>query len=219
MIDAKLTEAGEVPVTAVEDLTRAVNAALEADDPVKSYDLLQRLVRTAPDSAQLQTTAGLVALQLDRQGEASLHFARALKFAPDDYVTNYNMALTEMRNERYDLALERLNHLRRQDAGNVDVLNDIGVVWLQKNRLTRALAFFSRAMKLNPDHSMARNNAMELCLTRGLTEPATRLLSDQEKCPYLSPRALAEIHRWQQILNDPNCLRNGSTPIGAGQVN
>ena len=204
----------EATIPAEEAAVR-INEALEASDFETAYRWLQELTRITPESAQVYTTAGLVALQLDRQGEATMHFARALKMSPDDYVTNYNMALTEMRHERYDLALERLHHLRRLNASNADVLNDIGVVWLQKNRPSRALASFSRAMKLDPDHSMARNNAMELCLTNGLTGRADKLLESQRQNPRLSPIAQVEIHRWQEILKDPTCVQGDRPPTEA----
>lgn len=196
----------------VEETAAQIHEALESSDFETAYRWLQKLIQFIPESAQAHTTAGLVALQLDRQENATQHFMRALKLSPDDYVTNYNMALTEMRHERYDPALLRLRHLRRLDASNVDVLNDIGVVWLQKNRPMRALASFSRAMKLDPDHSMARNNAMELCLTNGLIDQADKLLEHQAESAYLSPRALTEIHRWVEIIEDPTRSKNDSVP-------
>ncbi|MCD6248795.1 MAG: hypothetical protein J7J98_00510 [candidate division Zixibacteria bacterium] len=196
-----------------EETAAQIHKALESSDFETAYHWLQKLIQFIPDSAQAHTTAGLVALQLDRQENATQHFTRALKLSPDDYVTNYNMALTEIRHERYDPALLRLRHLRRLDASNVDILNDIGVVWLQKNRPLRALASFSRAMKLDPDHSMARNNAMELCLTNGLIDHADKLLGQQAESAYLSPNALAEIHRWVEIIDDPSCSQNNSVPV------
>ena len=194
-----------------EEAAARINEALEASDFEMAYSWLEELTQRSPDSAQVHTTAGLVALQLDRQDKAIKHFARALKLSPDDYVTNYNMALSEMRQERYDMALERFRHLRQLTGANADVLNDIGVVWLQKNRLSRALASFSRAMKLNPDHSMARNNAMELCLNNQLIDRALKLLERQERSPRLSLQARVEIDCWLQVLRDPNPSTDRST--------
>ncbi len=196
-----------------EEATARINQALDASDFKTAYTWLEKLTRVTSDSTQVHTTAGLVALQLDRRDEAAGHFARALKQSPDDYVTNYNMALTEMHHERYDQALQRLRHLRRLDASNGDILNDMGVVWLQRNRPARALASFSRAMKIDPDNSMARNNAMELCLTNGLTECADKLLVKQRRNSTLTPKAQTEIHRWQQVLEDPGCPRAETTPV------
>lgn len=200
-----------------EEATARINQALEVSDFKTAYDWLEELTQITSDSTQVHTTAGLVALQLDRREEAVIHFARALKQSPDDYVTNYNVALTEMQHERYDQALKRLRHLRRLDDANGDVLNDMGVVWLQKNRPARALASFSRAMKIDPDNSMARNNAMELCLTNGLTERADKMLEKQQRNSVLTPMAQTEIHRWQQVLQDPACPRADTTPVDDGQ--
>lgn len=194
------------PGASTERPTARINAALEKGDIGEAYTWLQRLIQVAPESAQVHTTAGLVAMQLDRQEDATAHFAQALKLAPDDLVTNYNMALSEMHHEQYDRALERFQRLRRLDPNNADLLNDLGVVWLQKNQPARALASFSRAMKLDPGHSMARNNAMELCLGSGLSERAARMLERQESSPDLPVRARAEIHRWRRLLDDPKCL-------------
>lgn len=202
-----------------EETAARINEALEASDFETAYRWLGELTQIEPVSPQVHTTAALVALQLNRQGEATLHFARALTLSPDDYVTNYNMAITEMQHQRFDLALRRLRHLRKLDGTNADVLNDMGVVWLQKNSPSRALASFSRAMKLDPDHSRARNNAMELCLTRGLTDRADSLLERQEKNPCLSLQSRLEIDCWQQVLCDPEGTRTDTTPAEAGAEN
>jgi len=190
----------------VEELTARVNTALESGDLSEAYVLQQRLIEAGPESVQTHTTAGLMAVQLDRLGEATIHFTHALKLAPDDFNTNYNVALAEMRHERYNLALQRFRHLRRLQPHNADLWNDLGVVWLQKNRRARALASFSRALKLDPDNSNARNNAMELCLSVGLINQARRILEYQEQKSKLSVRAEAEVHRWRQILDNPNCI-------------
>ena len=64
-------------------------------------------------------------------------------------------------------------------------------------------------MKLDTDNSMARNNAMELCLTSGRTDRAGKLLENQQQQPSLSPKAQSEIHRWREVLDDPMQVDTG----------
>jgi predicted Zn-dependent protease len=187
----------------LEALSARVNSALEQDDLASAHDLLTDLVDACPRSVQARTMAGIVAMRLDRREDATVHFGQALELAPNDYNTNYNMALVELGRHRWDGALERFRHLRRLRPDSPDLLNDLGVVWLEKNHRGRALASFSRAMKQDPGHRMARNNAMQLCIENGLTDRAHKLLDRSEQSRGVSEIARAEIHRWREILDDP----------------
>ncbi len=203
--------------TALDALSEGVNSALARDDLTEAHDRLSDLIAACPQSVQAHTLAGLVAMRLERREDATVHFGRALDLAPDDYDTNYNMALAELSRHCWNGALERFRHLRRLRPDNPDLLNDLGVVWLEKKHRGRALASFSRAMKQDPGHSTARNNAMQLCLENGLTERAGALLQSQLQSSGLSPIAKVEIHRWQQVLDDPNLLKAELTPVDAGE--
>ncbi len=211
---------GETDRSSIDGLALEVGTALDNGELDRAYSLLAQMIESGPASAQVHTTAGLVATQLDRPADAGRHLAHALRLAPDDFDTNYNLALSEIRDGRYQPALRRFRHLRRLYPDNADLLNDIGVLWQLRNQSARALAAFSQALKLDPNHSMARNNAMELCLQTSLTDRARRLLARQAQAIDLSPKSKAEIDRWLQVLDDPDCiLEDGPGITGQEQEN
>jgi Flp pilus assembly protein TadD len=195
----------------IAELTTTVNAALENGKLEEASDALRQMIRLNPDSPQTVTLAGLVALQLDQPTIAFEHFARAHKLAPDDASVNYNMALAAIGQKEYDQALVFFQRLRKLEPDNANLLNDQGVVWLYKGRPDRALASFSRAIKLDPNNSQARNNFLEFCLNNNLIDRARASLNRQETEANLTECSKAEIHRWQEILNDPTAT--SSVPV------
>ena len=183
---AKTTSPAEKSASAqpsIADIQDRLSASFESADLAAAYDNLVELNRLQPGSPALETTAGVIALQLTREGEATMHFAKALSLAPDDYDANYNMALNERRLRRYDLALERLHHLRRLNPAEPSLLNDMAVIWSDKGKPGRSLACFSRALKLDPNAAEPRNHAMQFMRrTRESHHAAPAHLSNQTGC-------------------------------------
>ncbi len=181
-------------------LIREANEFLAHNEFSRAYPLVVKLAESRPESSSLQVTAGLVALQLDARRNAAEHFRAALKVAPDDFDARYNMALFEMTNGDGAQALVHLKHLRRLQPDNARLLNDIAVVWSGVCNYGRALGAYARALRLDPNDSDTRNNAMQLCLERRFIKSGRKLLLRQEKSDHLTKRSRAEIHRWKEIF-------------------
>ncbi len=184
-----------------EQLTQRASHLMDQGEYAQAYPLLDR-VAGQQNTVQAHMVAGLVAMQLHDHAAASRHFDEAVAGAPDDFDANYNSALLEIMRGQHRKALSRLLHLRRRHPENAKLLNDIAIVWSERNSPARALAAFGRALRLAPNDSETRNNAMQYCLERRLYTQALRLLGRQENLDVLNARSRAEIGRWSQVLRD-----------------
>ncbi len=185
----------------VEELSQRANQHIRDNDLSGAYPLLAQLAENRTDHAEVHTTAGLVALQLNRPDDAREHLLRAITAAPDDFDANYNLALVEVMLERFNDALSRLRRLRRLNPENSSLLNDMAVIWSDSRNPGRALGAFARALRINPNDSSTRNNAMQFCLDRSLLEPGRKLLIRQQDNARLTDLSRAEVNRWKEILD------------------
>ena len=181
------------------DISR-INALLAEDRLGEAYPLLMRVAHQPNAGPVVLTTAALAAVKLEKPETAKTLLERAVAIIPEDYDCNYNLALVLMRLGEWPAALKRLHVLRRRHPQNTKLLNDIAVVWSQRNNTARTLGAFARALRLDPNDSQTRNNAMQYCLESQAPRQALKILSRQEARGGLSPRSQAEVHRWQQVI-------------------
>ena len=79
-----------------EKFLKNLNNLLENNQLAEALPILNTLADQSPDDPQLRVTAGLVALSLDKQDEASRSFELALKADPKNIDALYNSALLAM---------------------------------------------------------------------------------------------------------------------------
>ena len=181
-------------------LAERVNALLAIGDAVSAYPLLKELTATSHATAQTHIIAGLTALQLDKPEEARKQFERALERDPHNVDALHNLALLAVAADQLSTAIGHLTVLKRQHPRDAGVHNDLAVLRLNRRSPERALAGFRRALRLDPNYSVARNNAMQVCLDYGWLETAKRILHSTT-AENLNPVARAEISRWREILD------------------
>lgn len=190
-----------ITARSAEELTAGANEFIQKNDLVAAYPLLNRLAGLRSNDCRSSVMAGVVAVKLEKESEAVDHFNRALTLAPDDYDANYNLALVQMMKGELSEALARLRHLVRLYPNNSSLWNDMAVLWANQKRTARALGAYSRALRVDPNDSRTRNIAMQFCLEEGLLEPGRKLLGRQQNSDSLTAQSVAEIHRWQEILD------------------
>ncbi len=186
----------------VEELTHRANQLLRDNDLAQAYPLLGQLAQKPGAGVQIHATAGLVALRLERPAEAREHLLSAVAKAPEDFDANYNLALVDVLLERSGEALSRLRYLRRLNPDNSSLLNDMAVIWSDNQQPGRALGAFARALRIDPNDSRTRNNAMRFCLEHNLTEPGRKILVRQQNSELLTDLSRAEVNRWREIVEE-----------------
>ncbi len=201
----------ESPATSDEELNRRANLLLDKGDLEGAWPVLTQLADRRRDILEIQTTAGLVAVRLERREDARAYLTRATDIVPDDFDANFNLAFLAIMDGDYDTALARLTRLRKLYPENLSLLNDIAVAWSRKGNRWRALGVYSRALRLSVNDSRARNNAMAFCLENRLADYGCRMLNRQQKSDSLSECSKAEVTRWLEIFENamPELETNG----------
>ena len=147
----------------VTELTERINGYLQSQDLVAAFPLLTNLSELLPDSISVANINGLVAIQLGKIEEAKNCFARCLQADQSNFDAKYNLALIDYLSGNVTAAGKGFRRLLSEQPNNPGLRNDLGAALLRGNRSDRALACFSRALKIDPNFSQARNNALEHC--------------------------------------------------------
>jgi glycosyltransferase involved in cell wall biosynthesis/Flp pilus assembly protein TadD len=177
----------------------AINERLCCGDYYAAYELLEKLNGSPAGTTSSCVVAGLTALQLGRPADARKNFEEALKAEPGNTDALHNLALLDLADNDLIAATARLRKVTKLRPEDASVCNDLAVLWQTQNRPGRALAGFRQALRLDPNFSLARNNAMQLCLDRGWRQAALDLLASSlgRGCTNVSK---AELHRWRKIV-------------------
>ncbi len=189
------------PDLSVEELTRRANAFLEKNDFRQAYSYVSRLARHEEVNPQAGVTAGLLALTLDKKAEATAHFQRARDASPNDFDANYNLALLHIAGGNFDEAAAILQDLAQRQPQNAALHNDLAVVWMNKGDVPRALCSFGEALRCDPNSAKARKNAIQFILKGNLLAEGRHLLQINARHPQVSEASLADIKRWQKIID------------------
>ena len=84
-------------------------------------------------------------------GGAGEEFRRALSFAPDEPALLLDLAFTEMRDQRFAAALERIEVALRQPRYRFEAYRLQGWIYYQMEDMNRALAAWKRALAERTD--------------------------------------------------------------------
>ena len=187
-------------------LAESLHAALTEENFEAAFAVTETMIECWPESAGAWTASGLMALKLGRLEDASYRLGSALTLAPHDFDAHYNLALVDIQRGNYKAALKRLIHLRHNYPDNAELLNDIGVLWLRREKPDRSLASFVRSLTVNPNQADALDNALNLCLRNGWTDRARRALEDIGRRKELTPETQKAIKHWRLRLTRPEEL-------------
>jgi tetratricopeptide (TPR) repeat protein len=164
-------------------------------------------------AAAERTGVAVDAIRAGRYDEARRELSSALELAPDDPEVLYNLALVDQRQGRHDAALagfEKILSLGRAQPARlareleVQVLNNIAVLYFARADYEVARDALERALRLDPDDARAVYN---LGLTRQRLGDAEGGFSALRQARRLDPRdtdiaralALADIARGQWV--------------------
>ncbi len=187
------------------DLLRLANQYLQRNDLPAAYPFVSRLAETIRADAQTSITAGLIALTLERQDEATRHFERAVRHEPDNFDANFNLALVEIQNGRLERAGDVLRHLILCHPENASLHNDLGVVLAGRLEFDDAFDAYARALKIDPNYDQVRRNVTDLAVQQRLEPKALDILAANRKLAGVSSQSLEHIE---------SCCRTLETSLG-----
>lgn len=200
-----------------EKFIKNLNNLLENNQLAEALPILHTLAGQSPDDPQLWVTAGLVALSLDKQDEASRSFEMALKADPKNIDALYNSALLAMSGGMPDQAIEYFETIASVNPEDADVYNDLAVIWINKSNIDKVKECFARAIKLNPNYTQARKNAMEFAAEHNQKEWGRELLDQNRALPGLSEETIMDIESWEDKIF-PESSDNATVTIESGKA-
>jgi len=102
--------------------------------------------------------------------------ARAANISKDA-VAAYEAGMKALAHGEIELAITELKHALKLSPHYLRALNDLGVLYLQLNRLPEAAELFAQAVKLDPDFNLARLNLGVVMHRQGRDKEAVQVLA------------------------------------------
>ncbi len=136
-------------------------------DAKLAREILQQLLRGAPDNLRVLMLAGLTELRLGATAQAETHFARAVQVAPKAAAARRALAEVQLRGGQSDKALATLRPLLDAQPPDGDALALAAQVQLMKGDSKAADALFERAAKAKPTDTRIRTALAVAQLSRG----------------------------------------------------
>ncbi|KPF44278.1 hypothetical protein IP87_08260 [beta proteobacterium AAP121] len=165
---AKLKEVqGSHPATQLVE----TQIAFVEGDLKKARELVQQLLRRAPDHLTVLQLAGAIEGQAGSLVLAESHFSKALALNPGLTLARQGLAQVQLRLNQPLKALEALQPALA-GAPNAKLLALAGEAYLRLNDAAQAEAYFSRAASLAPDNTQLQTALALSMLSRGETVAA-----------------------------------------------
>jgi Flp pilus assembly protein TadD len=123
-----------------------------------SITLFAHTLAVTKDNAVIEADMGGSLLEQGRFAEATPHLEAALRIAPDDLDTRYNLANALARQGRLEEAVSCYIGILRVRPDAAFVHNNLGIALAQLGRMGEAVAHFREAVRIKPDFPEARAN-------------------------------------------------------------
>lgn len=187
--------------TSTDSLADQINHYMKVNENDEAYRCLCELLARRQDQPQIQVTAGLVALTINKPAEAKDHFRDALRVAPEDFEATYNLVLLEAQTGNTEEAVSLLQPLADRHPDRADLRNDLAILLLNHGEVEQAFDCFEAALAIDPDFEMARKNAIEYALEHNLPNKGMHLLNQNSLAANLSIESRDDISMWQNRIN------------------
>ena len=127
------------------DLISAKNAYIKVIDLRKEY-------------VEAYKSLCVVLLKLNMTQEAINYAAQALVYAPNDYIFDFVIGTSYMKEKDFEKSIEPLERALQKDSQNISVYNSLGTAYMAMQRTDDAINCYNKALELYPDSSMAYYN-------------------------------------------------------------
>ena len=107
------------------------------------------------EMAKLLFLTGLKHFENQEFQNAEDSFLKSLKLVPDRESTLINLAATQIKLKKFDEAEINLKHIKDGDGKSIDLWLNLGVLYLERNKISEAVAYFEKYIELNPHNILA----------------------------------------------------------------
>ncbi|MFH1893699.1 MAG: glycosyltransferase [Candidatus Zixiibacteriota bacterium] len=162
-----------------------------------AYDCISALVVKLPESIDVLTTAGALAVKLERYSEALEYLERASLLDPNDKNIYHNIGLLNATMQRLPEAEIAFRRVVEIDPVEADGWNDLAVVLAHEEKIKDAKKTFEIAIGKNPNYEKSYENYIEFCICEKMREDGLAAL---EKLSEISPEH-SNIPSWKDMLD------------------
>jgi tetratricopeptide (TPR) repeat protein len=127
-------------------------------NPHDAITYYEKAMKTNPNWSWLHHHLGKALVKVGEKKEAIIHFKKAVELRPLWIEPRLAWANTCMTMGRYWDSLALYRQILRLQPGDARIYNNLGVALARLGHHSRAVLFFSRAVRRNPDLSSARKN-------------------------------------------------------------
>lgn len=141
--------------------------AEQSGESAKARELIQQLLRMAPNNGQVLMLAGQIETKLNNLGMAETHSSKAVQAMPKLAAPRRQLANILLRTGQADKAITALKPLVEQDPPDVEALTLTAQAYLTKGDATAADSFYAKASKLKPGDPRVRTAMALASLSKG----------------------------------------------------
>jgi len=184
----------------LEEVTRSANQYITDNRIDLAYPLVLLMTESPQAAPNALVTAGVMALTLGREEDAESFFCRVIEQNAGHYDANYNLFLLYLNQGKTDAARERLVNLIEDNPDNAALLSDLAVVHAGADNMDEALSCWQKALSIDPNLTLARDSAMEVCLERGMIAEGKHILQFNARAAGITSKSVKEIESWAERL-------------------
>ncbi|MEM8652672.1 MAG: sulfotransferase [Pseudomonadota bacterium] len=138
--------------------------------------LCRKLLSQNPTYMGALQTFGLISIERESYSQAVTCFLTATAEAPDDSTNYLNLAAAWMGLEKPVMAEPMLNKALELDPENAEIHHLIGDVHVRNREHDKAMASFSKAIELDPDHLLSMFKLADTYVNLGFFDDAKDIL-------------------------------------------
>jgi Flp pilus assembly protein TadD len=129
---------------------RAAVSLYEAGKYPDAATQLEKLVREAPESFEVQELLGLVYAAQSQDARATQHLQKAVSLKPDSGPARTNLAANFARLGKLDLATEQFRKAVELEPGNFETNHNLGESYVRSGKVAEAAPYLEKAQQIDP---------------------------------------------------------------------
>lgn len=133
-----------------DQLFQSAASAYESGRYADAIPPLEKLVRLAPDTFEVQELLGLVYAAQSQDAKGNEHLAKAVRIKPNDAAARSNLAASYAKLGKMDLAVEQFSKAVELAPDNYDSNHNLGEAFVRTGNIAKAIPYLEKAQHITP---------------------------------------------------------------------
>ena len=160
------------------ELLKAIQFHVNKD--FKNAELLyQQIISKEPQNYDALRHLGILKQDIGNYEEAYNHYLKCIKLRPNGFEALNNLGAIHVRNKNYPFAQKCFEKANAINQNYVPVINNLASLFHKLQNKERALKFSTRALSLQPDNPITKNQHAKALILNSKLEEAIQIL---EQC-------------------------------------